>query len=151
MTREFLKTAGVLFLAGTMALAGCKGADGKDGATGATGATVPAPAGTVVTAFHGVAAGGVPWVLDRGSVRLKRDGIVNIVVAAEVRSHHPVGAERQPVDVGLVPRRLVLDRRRVQVDDERADQDRAGARPLAEPRVRNSSDRSRRMASVSGQ
>jgi hypothetical protein len=33
-----------------------------------------APSQTTDPAIHGVAAGGAPWVLDRGEVRLKKDG-----------------------------------------------------------------------------
>jgi hypothetical protein len=39
-----------------------------------------APSQPTDPAFHGVAAGGAPWVLDRGEVRLKKDGKFNLRV-----------------------------------------------------------------------
>lgn len=77
----------VLLLAAAAALvfavaaSGHGGDDGKRGGDGNGRALLRAPLAPSVpsdVAIHGIVPGGVPWVLDRGSVRLKTDGELDV-------------------------------------------------------------------------
>ena len=63
-----------------VAASGHGGADGKrnEGHGKAILSSTLAPSVPTDVAIHGIVPGGVPWVLDRGSVRLKADGELDV-------------------------------------------------------------------------